>query len=77
MKALNGGSTYNNFDTDTLLMYRYSPDEAASVPARVTGFYGAGRLNHGALRFKFNNAVEDSNSAPIPALEALIDAYAK
>lgn len=77
VKALNGGSTYNNFDTDTLLMYRYSPDEAASVPARVTGFYGAGRLNHGALRFKFNNAVEDSNSAPIPALEALIDAYAK
>jgi pectate lyase/amb allergen len=77
VKALNGGSTYNNFDTDTLLMYRYSPDEAAAVPARVTGFYGAGRLNHGTLRFKFNNAVEDSNSAPIPALEALIDAYAK
>jgi len=27
------------------------------------------------LQFKFNNAIEDTNSTPIPALEALIDAY--
>ncbi len=75
VKTLNGGNTYNNFDTDATLMYSYTPDATALVPSQVTGFYGAGRLNHGSLQFKFNNAVEDTNAAPIPALEALIDAY--
>ena len=75
VKTLNGGNIYNNFDTDTALMYSYTPDATALVPSQVTGFYGAGRLNHGSLQFKFNNAVEDTNSTPIPALEALIDAY--
>ena len=74
--TLNGGYAYNNFDTDQTLMYSYTPDITSDVPQKVTGFYGAGRLNHGALQFKFNNAVEDNNSAPIPALEALIDSYA-
>nr|WP_314498740.1 pectate lyase [uncultured Prevotella sp.] len=75
VKTLNGGNIYNNFDTDAALMYSYTPDATALVPSQVTGFYGAGRLNHGSLQFKFNNAVEDTNSTPIPALEALIDAY--
>lgn len=75
VKTLNGGNIYNNFDTDAALMYSYTPDATALVPSQVTGFYGAGRLNHGSLQFKFNNTVEDTNSTPIPALEALIDAY--
>lgn len=73
--SLNGGNTYNNFDTTSSLMYSYTPDATSMVPERVTGYYGAGRLNHGSLKFKFDNAVEDNNSAPIPALEALIDNY--
>ena len=75
VKTLHGGNTYNNFDTNTALMYSYNPDATSLVPSQVTGFYGAGRLNHGSLQFKFNNAIEDTNSTPIPALEALIDAY--
>lgn len=75
VKTLYGGNTYNNFDTNTALMYSYNPDATSLVPSQVTGFYGAGRLNHGSLQFKFNNAIEDTNSTPIPALEALIDAY--
>jgi len=73
--SLNGGNTYNNFDTTSSLMYFYTPDATSMVPEGVTGYYGAGRLNHGSLKFKFDNAVEDNNSAPIPALEALIDNY--
>lgn len=75
VKTLYGGNTYNNFDTNTALMYSYNPDATSLVPSQVTGFYGAGRLNHGSLQFKFNNAIEDTNSTPIPALEALIEAY--
>lgn len=73
--SLNGSNTYNNFDTTSSLMYSYTPDATSMVPERVTGYYGAGRLNHGSLKFKFDNTVEDNNSAPIPALEALIDNY--
>jgi len=75
VKTLYGGNTYNNFDTNAALMYSYNPDATSLVPSQVTGFYGAGRLNHGSLQFKFNNAIEDTNSTPIPALEALIEAY--
>ena len=75
VKTLYVGNTYNNFDTNTALMYSYNPDATSLVPSQVTGFYGAGRLNHGSLQFKFNNAIEDTNSTPIPALEALIEAY--
>ncbi len=73
--SLNGGNIYNNFDTSQSLMYSYTPDVTSDVPSQVTGYYGAGRLNHGSLQFKFDNAVEDTNSAPIPALETLIDSY--
>ena len=57
--TLRGGTTYNNFDTNASLMYAYTPDEAADVPGKVTGYYGAGRLNHGDLQFAFNNSVDD------------------
>ena len=75
VKSLEGGNTYNNFDTNASLMYSYTPDATVDVPSQVTGYYGAGRLNHGSLQFKFNNAIEDSNYAPIPALESLLDNY--
>lgn len=75
VKSLEGGNTYNNFDTNASLMYSYTPDATVDVPSQVTGYYGAGRLNHGSLQFKFNNAIEDTNYAPIPALESLLDNY--
>lgn len=50
-----GGTTYNNFDTDDTLMYAYTPDAAVDVPAKVTGYYGAGRLNKGDIRYLYYN----------------------
>ena len=75
VSSLEGGNTYNNFDTNASLMYSYTPDATVDVPSQVMGYYGAGRLNHGSLQFKFNNAIEDTNYAPIPALESLLDNY--
>lgn len=74
--ALKGGSAYNNFDTDASLMYSYTADAAKDVPAKVTGYYGAGRLNHGDLQFAFTNSSDDSDYGVNTALAALLDSYA-
>ena len=50
--TLSGSTSYDNFDTDSSLMYEYEADDAEDVPAKVTGFYGAGRLNHGDFEYE-------------------------
>lgn len=76
VKTLSGGTTYNNFDTNAQLMYSYTPDAAEDVPAKVTGYMGAGRLNHGDLQYAFDNSTDDADYAVNKALAALIDSYA-
>ena len=73
-KALVGGTTYDNFDTNSSLMYRYSPDAATRVPAVVTGWTGAGRLGKGDFRWTFTSA-DDSSYAMNDALAKAIDNY--
>lgn len=73
--TLRGGTTYDNFDTNASLMYAYTPDEAADVPGKVTGYYGAGRMNHGDLQFAFNNSVDDRDYGVNKSLAALLDSY--
>ena len=70
-----GNNAYNNFDADPLLMYAYSADAAADVPAQVTGWTGAGRMAHGDLQWTFDNGREDSNYAVIDALSAAVMNY--
>ena len=60
-KAKKGGATYNNFDTDASLMYAYTPDAAADVPAIVKGKWGAGRMQHGDFQWQFDNAKDDAS----------------
>ena len=38
VKTLVGGTSYNNFDTNSSLMYAYAADKAEDVPAIVEGF---------------------------------------
>lgn len=59
IKAVAGGSSYDNFDTDNSKMYSYTPDDAANIPAIVTA--NAGRMNGGDIKWKFNNAVDDAS----------------
>lgn len=56
--ALVGGTTYDNFDTNSALMYSYAPDEAVDVPAKVTGWYGAGRMNKGDFKYTFGTSAD-------------------
>lgn len=74
-KARVGGSIYNNFDTDQTLMYQYTPVPAVEVPALVTGYYGAGRINHGDFVWDMNYPGADSDYNVIPALKAALNNY--
>ena len=74
VKTLVGGTTYNNFDTNSTLMYTYKPDAATQVPAVVTGWTGAGRLDKGDFKWTFTSS-DDSSYAINAALSAAIDSY--
>ena len=76
-KTLVGGTAYDNFDTDASLMYDYTVDATENVPDIVTGFYGAGRMNHGDLQYtlKDNVGVDDTDSAVDAGLASAIDNY--
>lgn len=77
VKTLVGGTSYNNFDTNSGLMYAHTADNAADVPAIVEGFYGAGRLNHGDINFDIpdETVVTNGHQQPLPALASLLDSY--
>jgi pectate lyase len=77
VKTLVGGTSYNNFDTNSSLMYAYAADKAEDVPSIVEGFYGAGRLNHGDIDFVIpdETVVTNGHQQPWPALASILDAY--
>ena len=70
-----GGTSYNNFDTDASKMYTYTPDATVDIPAKVTGFYGAGRLNQGDIHYTFNNATDDADYGRCAGLDAILTSY--
>ena len=72
-----GGTSYNNFDTDNALMYGYYAVSAEEVPALLTGYYGAGRMNHGDFTYTFKDNVGDdtADSAYDQQLGTLLDNY--
>ena len=74
VKTLQGGTGYNNFDTESSF-YSYTPDAAADVPAVVTGQYGAGRCQKGDFQWTFDNATEDNNYEVISSLSNALNAY--
>ena len=74
VKVLVGGTAYNNFDTNSTLMYTYKPAAATQVPAVVTGWTGAGRLGKGDFKWTFS-ASDDSSYTINAALSTAIDSY--
>ncbi|MBR1688695.1 MAG: pectate lyase [Prevotella sp.] len=75
VKAKQGGRGYDNFDTNAAQFYTYTPDAAEEVPGIVTGWLGAGRINHGDFQWTFDNATEDKNYDVIPELKAALKSY--
>lgn len=73
VKAVLGGSLYDNFDTNSSLMYNYTPDEPSQVAKIVTEF--AGRMNGGDFSWKFDNNQDDTNYAVNAALMNAIKGY--
>ena len=73
VKAKQGGTGYDNFDTNNSLMYTYAVADATDVPANVTGDYGAGRLNHGDFAWDFTGKDSDYNLDS--ALKSALESY--
>ena len=73
-KTVKGSTSYDNFDTNSSLMYSYSAESASSVPSTVKGTYGAGRLQHGSYQYTFSSS-EDDNYAVITALKSAVENY--
>lgn len=75
VKAVLGGATYNNFDTDAQKIYSYEALAADDVPGEVTGWTGAGRLGHGDFKWTFNNSVDDKSYDVNTALKSALVGY--
>ena len=72
--AKQGGSTYDNFDTDPTLMPAITPDAPEDVPTIVRSEFGAGRMYHSDIDFSLAGA-DDSSSDINNQLVALIAGY--
>ena len=59
VKCKNGGTTYSNFDTNSDIMYKYTPDDSKNVPDIVKS--KAGRIFGGDFKFEFSSS-DDENS---------------
>ena len=70
--TVQGGTSYNNFDTDLSRMYPYSIDVPEIAKAKVESF--AGRTNGGDIKWFFSEA-EDTNYEIIPELQQVIMTY--
>ncbi|MBQ8297647.1 MAG: hypothetical protein IJX77_07690 [Ruminococcus sp.] len=70
--ALNGGTSYTNFDTAST-MYSYTPDAAADVPSIVMS--QAGRVNGGDFEWEFNDSVDDTDYGMNDGLMSAIKSY--
>lgn len=72
-KALKGGSAYDNFDTNSSLMYSCSPDPAEDVAEIVKK--ESGRMNGGDFSWSFDNAVDDASYDVNKPLKDAISSY--
>ena len=68
-----GAKTYNNFDTNSSVMYSYTPDSPETARTNVMQY--AGRVSGGDLQWTFNNAVDDTADAVNTGLKSALTNY--
>nr|WP_321406355.1 T9SS type A sorting domain-containing protein [uncultured Carboxylicivirga sp.] len=68
-----GGHSYNNFDTNSTLMYDYNTDTPEAAKANVIEY--SGRMNGGDFVWTFNNSVDDASYAVNQALKNALTSY--
>lgn len=67
------GKAYNNFDTDSSIMYQYTVQTAEEAKNSV--IQNAGRVQGGDFKWTFNNAVDDADYNVNKELKAALTAY--
>jgi len=73
IKSKQGANSYNNFDTNSSVMYSYTPDSPETAKTNVMQY--AGRVSGGDLKWTFNNAVDDTADAVNTGLKAALVGY--
>ncbi len=73
IKCAAGATSYNNFDTNSSVMYSYTPDSADAVPSKVMEL--AGRLNGGDFEWEFDDSVDDKDYSVNKELMNKITSY--
>lgn len=73
VKSAYGANSYNNFDTNTSVMYAYTPDSPEAARNNVIAY--AGRVKGGDLKWTFNNAVDDASYTVNTALKTALMGY--
>jgi pectate lyase len=68
-----GAKTYNNFDTNSSVMYAYTPETPEN--AKTTVMQYAGRVSGGDFQWTFNNAVDDTADGVNTGLRDALNAY--
>ena len=68
-----GSTSYNNFDTNSAIMYACTPDSPEEAKMKVTSF--AGRIDGGDFKWTFNNAVDDKSYAVNSELKTALSGY--
>lgn len=68
-----GGNTYNNFDTDSSIMYTYTVDTPEKAKEKIEKW--AGRIGGGDLKWEFDNDKEDGNYDVIDELKDKLTNY--
>ncbi len=71
--AKKGGAKYNNFDTDSSIMYAYAANSPEEAKTNIMQY--AGRVQGGDLKITFNNASDDSNYAVSASITSAITGY--
>ena len=72
VKAKSGGYTYSNFDTNSDIMYKYTPDDPKNIPEIVKD--KAGRIFGGDFKFTFSTS-DDTDDDVNSILMNKIKAY--
>ncbi|MGN7808948.1 pectate lyase family protein [Flavobacterium sp. 22076] len=73
IKSKKGAKTYNNFDTNSSVMYAYTPESPEN--AKTTVMQYAGRVSGGDFQWTFNNAVDDTADGVNIGLRDALNTY--
>lgn len=73
IQTYKGAKVYDNFDTNSSVMYSYVADSPEDAKTKVTTY--AGRMFGGDFEWTFNNAVDDVSYAVNAALKTALTSY--